>query len=182
MAQCVLNLLHPRFTASIDPDPDVQTGLSNLCKKLAKDHRLSNWFIQPMQGYPEYQNRVWKWDFGPEGSTSATRKGWRLYAYVPDPKAAEPIPATAFFCYPKTEDPSGNRAKAIADRLRRFLAHTVERAEAIEAFKHQNDGRGGIISLCLTCFQTVAQSADPVEIGSAELAHECQALDAGKNT
>jgi hypothetical protein len=126
-----------------------------------------------MKGYPEYQNKIWKWDFGPEGSTSATRKGWRLYAYVPNPKAAEPIPATAFFCYPKTEDPGGNPAKTIAARLKQFLVQTAEKAEAIEKFKHQSDGRGSMISLCLICFQTVAQSADPVEIDAAELAHEC---------
>ena len=158
MPRCALNLRHHKFVVSTDPD--IQSGLNDLCKKVAKDHRMSNWFCQPMQGHPEYQNKVWKWDFGPEGSTTATRKGWRLYAYVPDPKAAEPIPATAFFCYPKTEDPGGNRVKTIADQLKRFLSQTIEKLDVIEKFKRQSDGRGSVVSLCLTCFQTVAHSAD----------------------
>jgi hypothetical protein len=42
-----------------------------------------------------------KWDFEPSGNKSYTRKGWRLYAYVPDPNASEPILAQAFLAYDK---------------------------------------------------------------------------------
>jgi hypothetical protein len=178
LARCDLDLSHPKFKTLIGQDQDIRSGLEDLRNKIAKDHRLSNWFNQPMQGYPDYQNKVWKWDFGPEGSTSATRKCWRLYGYVPNPKAAEPIPITAFFCYPKTEDPGGNRTKVIAIQLKKFLTQAVQ-GEKPENFKRQPDGRGQIVSLCLTCFKTVAHSADCVEIDSAELAHECDVIDIG---
>jgi hypothetical protein len=167
-----LNIEHQKFKHSIGSDTDLHAGLQELKRKVAQDHRLSGWFNQPMKRYPEFQNKIWKWDFAPSGATSATRKGWRLYAYVPDPKAREPIPATAFFCYSKSEDRGGDYSGAIADRLKEFLKK-IEVKATPERFKRQFDGNGRTISLCYECCEIVARSEDLLEIEIAESAHLC---------
>ena len=172
MACCDLNVEHQKFRHSITQNVDLLQGLEELRQKVAKDHHLSGWFNQPMKHHPEFQNKIWKWDFAPSGATAATRKGWRLYAYVPDPRAPEPIPATAFFCYSKSEDRGGDYSKTIADKLREFLKK-IEVKAAPERFKRQIDGDGRTISLCYDCFATVAHSEDMSEIEIAEDTHQC---------
>jgi hypothetical protein len=172
LARCDLNIEHQKFKYLIGSDTDLHAGLQELKRKVAQDHRLSGWFNQPMKHCPEFQNRIWKWDFAPAGATSATRKGWRLYAYVPDPRAQEPIPATAFFCYPKSADRGGDYSKAIADALKEFLKK-IEVKATPDRFKHQIDGKGRTISLCYECYEKVAHSEDLLEIEIAESAHQC---------
>jgi hypothetical protein len=126
-----------------------------------------------MPKYPQYQNKIWKWDFAPEGDRSGTRKGWRLYAYVLDPKAPEPIPATAFLCYDKTDTPSGDHVKFLAKILRNFLSANIE-IRAIESrFRRQLNGKGETISLCQECCDIVIISVDEAEVDLAEGTHEC---------
>ena len=130
-----------------------------------------------MPKFPQYQNKIWKWDFRPEGERSSTRKGWRLYAYVPDPRAPDPIPATAFLCYDKDDTPSGNHVKYLAGILKKFLSEKVQVEEEEERFKRQIDSEGAIISLCLNCWVTVAMSAEIDDIDIAEHTHECPVGD-----
>jgi hypothetical protein len=173
LARCALSISHPNFAAICPTDPELISGLNVLCNHVAKDHKLCNWVNHPMPGYPEYQNRIWKWDYRPDPSDrSATRKGWRLFAYVADPTAAEPIPAVAFLCYDKAHDPGGNYPKFIIGKLRKFLAG-VKVAKPEERFKRQTDPDGRTRSLCLSCFASVCVSADRCEIEAAETAHCC---------
>jgi hypothetical protein len=130
-----------------------------------------------MKRLPQFQNKIWKWDFAPSGESSSTRKGWRLFAYVPDPQAPEPIPARAFVCYDKDQEPKGNPAKFLADLLKKFLAETVNLKVEEDRFKRQVDSDGTTISLCLGCWDTVAMSADISEIELAESTHECSPPD-----
>jgi hypothetical protein len=60
LAGCKLDISNPRFQASIGDDADVLVGLERLRDNVAKDYKLSSWFRQPMQGYPEFQNKIWK--------------------------------------------------------------------------------------------------------------------------
>jgi hypothetical protein len=177
LARCKLDISHPKFLASVGDNPELQAGLEQLRDQVAKDHKLSSWFLQPMQGYREYQNKIWKWDFRPDGATSSTRKGWRLYAYVPDAKAPEPILATPFLFYSKADDRGGNYTEQVAKAIRKFLVeHVVVRVEE-ERFKKQVHSNGSTISLCLKCGNTVAMSPDLEEIEAFEATHECSGQD-----
>lgn len=171
MARCRLDISHPKFRALVGDDADLQAGLEELRGKVAKDRALSNFFIQPMPRFPDYQNKIWKWDFAPEGLKSSTRKGWRLFAYVPDPKASEPIPATSFFVYARSESPGGNPAKELAKALRKFLADTATPADD-QRFRRQTENEN-IRSLCLACYETVIVSSVISEVDAAELNHQC---------
>lgn len=154
-------------------------GLQVLRNNLAKDHRLCNWVNIPMPGYPKYKNRIWKWDCRPDiMDRSATRKGWRLFAYVPDSKAPEPIPAKAFFILDKTEDRGGNYTKMIVESLRDFLAEesslSMAAGAAEDRFRRQTQPDGNIRSLCLTCWESVAVTTDSAERDAAEAIHQCK--------
>ena len=128
-----------------------------------------------MPGYPQYQNKVWKWDFRPEGGRSSTRKGWRLYAYVANPAGSEPVEATAFLCYDKPNDPGGNYAKMVAEALKDFLAASiVERGRTDERFRRQAGESGTAVSLCLKCFRVIGITANLEEIERLESMHTCQ--------
>jgi hypothetical protein len=132
-----------------------------------------------MKGFPAYQNKIWKWDFAPTGDRSATRKGWRLFAYVPDPDAPEPIPAKAFFIYDKSEVlENKNYPKFLAARLREFLSVTIPKEISEDRFRHQTDQEGRIISLCCDCFETIAISTNQLEIDSLEANHDCKKEEA----
>jgi hypothetical protein len=173
LARCNLDISHPKFLASIGNDPELQAGLTKLRDLVAKDHKLSGFFSQPMKGYTEYQGKIWKWDFRPDGATSSTRKGWRLYAYVPDPNAPEPILAIPFLYYSKADDPGGNYSDYVAKAIKKFLVEHVEIRVEEERFKRQNHSDGQTISLCLTCYETVAISADLDEVELLEGTHQC---------
>jgi len=172
LARCKLEIDNPKFLDSIggdQADKSLLQGLKELQAKLAKDHRLSTFVNHPMKGHPDLQNRIWKWDFAPEGDTSSTRKGWRIFAYVENPKAEEPIPATPFYFYEKP-GPSGNPVPHIAEALKRFLRRTIQ-VRADDRFKRQYDG-DKIISICYECFDTTI-STDMQEIEIHESTHEC---------
>jgi hypothetical protein len=130
-----------------------------------------------MPKYPEYHNKIWKWDFKPEGDRSATRKGWRLYAYVPDPRAPEPIPATAFLYYDKADTPKGDHVKFLSGVLKTFLAETVEVNVEEDRFRRITNSDGEVVSLCYECYETVVISADMTEVEIAERTHQCSVGD-----
>jgi hypothetical protein len=171
LARCALDLQHPKFRHA--DDVALQVGLDKLRDIIARDHKLSGWFCHPMPRYPQYQNKIWKWDFKPEGDRSATRKGWRLYAYVDDPAAIEPIPATAFLCYDKADTPKGDHVKYLYQVLKEFLAEIVEVKVEEERFRRITNSDGEIVSLCYACCETVAIAADIAEVELAEGTHHC---------
>lgn len=154
-------------------DAELKRGLQELRQKLAGDHRLSGFFNQPMKGYPSYQNRIWKWDFAPEGDTSSTRKGWRLFAYVENPNSAEPIVATPFLVYAKP-GPKGNPPTHISAALKKFLTMQIQDEEQEERYRHQTDSDGKTRSICLACWCTVIVSDSADEVIAAEGSHACR--------
>jgi hypothetical protein len=171
LARCRLDISNAKFRLSVGDDPALNKGLEELSTKVAKDHKTSGWVVQPMPGFPQHQNKIWKWDFAPEGAHSSTRKSWRLLAHVPDPQAAEPVEATPFLAYPRSENPSGNPAKYVADALKRFLSKTIIKTEEVK-FKRQIDSAGRTISLCMDCWGAVCDpTADITEIEIAEGTH-----------
>ena len=125
-----------------------------------------------MKHFPDYQGRVWKWDFAPSGDKSSTRKGWRLYAYVPDPKAPEPIPARAFLCYDKSDAPKGDYAKYLAGILKKFLSTIVVVAATEDRFRRQPLTDGTIVCTCYTCFEQVIVATEE-EAATLDSTHNC---------
>jgi hypothetical protein len=175
LAKCKLNTSDPKFVILGDAsDADLQSGLEELQRKLATEHTLSHFVNHPMPGFPDFQNKVWKWDFAPGGDTSSTRKGWRLLAFVPEPNGPEPILARAFLCHDKDEGPKKNHAKFIAKALKKYLAEIDKRIEATpERFRRQDLPDGTIISLCYECGEALF-SPDHAEADLLESTHECE--------
>jgi hypothetical protein len=172
LAKCKLDIDEPKLhIIGNAEDADFQNGLKSLRDKLANDHTLSNWFPHPMPGFPAYKDKVWKWDFKPTGERSSTRPGWRLLAYVPNPKGAEPILARPFLCWDKSKAPKGNQEKFLAEALKKFLSATVKIAPEEETFRHQVDGQGKTIALCQLCWDRV-ESADVEELELLKATHK----------
>lgn len=128
-----------------------------------------------MPGYPQYENKIWKWDFEPSGNKSYTRKGWRLYAYVADPNGPEPILAQAFLAYDRADAPSGNPAEYVAEALKAFLIPLVAVRTTPDRFRRQSLANGKIVSLCYECCETIF-SQNEEEADGQEAAHVCTPL------
>jgi hypothetical protein len=174
LARCRLDLDHPKFQIIGNAsEAALDAGLIELRNKVAINHKISGFFNQPMPKFPDYQNKIWKWDFAPEGDRSGTRKGWRLYAYVADPNAAEPIPAIAFLCYDKKNSPTGDPVRYLVGVIRQFLVETIKVTPVEDRFRRQTDADGTIISLCYDCCATVAMSAEIGDVEIAEELHTC---------
>jgi hypothetical protein len=174
LARCQLDVRHPKFLkafAGAQENPALQSGLAELVRKVARDHKLSGWVNHPMA--PHSQETVWKWDFAPDGIRGATRKSWRIYAHVPNPRASEPVPATVFLLHPRSETPRGNVAKLIAEALKQFLSANVGVVREEDRFRRSTDDDGKTRSICYECFDTVAVSYDIAEIDLAESLHQC---------
>lgn len=179
MARCALNVSHPKFKKLVDKQlknhPDFYKCLDNFVRLVFKDYKLSGWVLHPMPGFPQYQNRVWKWDFKPGAiDQSGTRKGWRLYALAASSKpGAHPTPADAFFCYDKDDQPKGDSAKWLAEQLRNFLREdAVPVLPPEELFRHFVQS-GQMVSVCLNCYVTVFVSESEAEIDMAQKSHQC---------
>jgi hypothetical protein len=175
VSRCALDVSDPFFLASVGDSPAILAGLEEIRQKVADNHRSCGWVNQPLPGFPEFQNKVWKWVWAPKGDRSATKKGWRLYAYVPDAAAAEPIPATAFYGYDKTDDP-GNYPKVLAKKLRAFLAGPAEELVKVEEKFIRRIHNEVIISLCGECFEKVSESTDLFEVEALETTHQCHSV------
>lgn len=130
---------------------------------------MSGWFNHPMPGFPDYYNKVWEWDFRPTGERSSTRGGWRLLAYIPDSRGAEPLLARPFICWDKAEAPKKNQEKFIAKALKKFLASRIVVEMEEEIFHHTVDGKGLNIALCQLCWERIES-------------HDLEELEILKNT
>lgn len=173
MARCTLDIDNPKFRASIKGrDADIDAGLIELCDKVARDHKLSTWVNHMMPGYPPFQNRIWKWDFAPDGDKSSTRKGWRVYGYVENPEGPEPYRVTAFLLYAKP-GPKGDHVSYVADVLKKFLERTFEIQAQEEKFRRQILSDGTHLSLCYECYEKIGPYAEFAELEAFEDTHEC---------
>ena len=173
MARCNLHLDHPKCqTIGNASQSDLEQGLDKLRDKVAQDHKITGFFVQPMPKYPAYQNKIWQWDFAPEGDSSGTRKGWRVYAYIPNYREPEPITATAFLVFDKQFAPKGDYVKYLAGVLKKFLAETVVIEAEEDQFRDQVDQEGMIISHCHNCWDMVVRSSDREEVEVAKGVHK----------
>ncbi len=157
MSRCNLNIDEPKLAVvSAVSAPNLRGGLEQLRDKVAKNHRMSGWFPHQMPGFPDYQNKVWEWDFRPTGERSSTRGGWRLLAYVPDARGPEPILARPFICWDKGDAPSGNQESFIANALKKFLSENVRVEAEEETFQVKVDGNATHHGMCLLCWEHIA--------------------------
>lgn len=168
--KCKLEIDHPNFRKG--DSLSLLAGLTKLVEQVGQDHTISGWVNHPMPHFPDYQNKIWKWDFRPEGERASTRKGWRLYAWVPDPDASEPVQAIAFVCYDKDETPKGDHPSFLAKALKKFLVENRTPGEE-ERFRRQITDEGKIVSLCLGCCEVVIICTEEAAVLSAEEAHNC---------
>jgi hypothetical protein len=116
-----------------------------------------------MKHFPEFKDKVWRWDFAPAGDKASTRLGWRLFAYVPDYRAPEPILAKAFVCWDKDDEPKNNYIPFLAKVLKEFLRERIEVRVEESIFIDRVDQNGVMHSLCGLCYAHL-QSADEGEI------------------
>lgn len=175
MAKCKLDVDNPKFCILGDANSaDLKSGLKELQGKVIRDHRLSGWVCQPMPDFPDYHNKIWKWDFAPRGDKSRTRKGWRLFAHVENPESPEPIFAQAFLCYDKDQQPKGQYVPFIVEKLKEFLSKTIKVVPTEDRFRRVEDRNGKIYSTCLECCDTV-ESENHSDADINESLHECQA-------
>ena len=124
-----------------------------------------------MKRFPQYTNKVWRWDFAPAGDHASTRLGWRLFAYVPDYNGPEPIIARAFICWDKKEEPKNNYIPFLAKILKDFLAERIEITTEENIFIDRMDGEGVTHSLCERCYYRM-ESSDQAELEIFKATHK----------
>ena len=175
LKKCILAIEDVRFGSFIlkkyGKNEEFSRGLRRLKETVERDRDLCMRFTHRMPHHPQYQNKIWKWDFQPPGFTSSTRKGWRLYGYVDDPISLVPI-VIPFFCYPKSETPAGDVVPYLVEALRSFLYASRPADTPESKFRRQTAG-DSIISLCYSCYATVAQNTDEEQVNIAETHHRC---------
>ncbi len=89
-----------------------------------------------MSRFPEFQNKIWKWDFAPSGDKNRTPR-LALITHVPEPTGPEPILARAFICYDEDQDQKGESANFVAEVLKECLSHTIRIVATPERFRHK---------------------------------------------
>jgi hypothetical protein len=172
LAKCKLEFSHPKFRCVGDAsDADLRAGLQELADKVANDHKLSGFVRHPMKGFPDYQNKIWKWDFSPANDKSGTRKGWRLYALVDDPASATPT-ATAFIAYDKDQTPDGNHVTFLVEALKKFLTVTKQVQAEEDRFHRVPHASGQTVSVCHGCGAVIFfDTPEHADVGEKE--HDC---------
>lgn len=176
MAQCTLDLSHPSFelaSATFKADPAFEGGLKELKRKVEAEHTSCNRVVQPMPGYPDCQNKIWKYDWAPTGDRSAGRKSWRMVVVVPEPNI-QPYRLIAISVYAKNQT-SQLSLKALA---KIFATATSPYPDATkpaetEKFRRVNQPDGQTRSLCLNCGETVAVALEELNIEDGEKQHSC---------
>jgi hypothetical protein len=176
LAQCKLDLNHPYFQNSIgnsNDDLDFHEGLRILKSKVEAEHTSCYHVVQPMPGYPDCQNKIWKYDWSPVGQHATKRKSWRMVVIVPDP-SFRPFQLIAAAVYPK------NRTDQLSTKqLAKILASVTQPApeeiqqEEPERFKRIVKLNGVFVSVCTDCGETVAESEHPSAMRDGEDAHDC---------
>ena len=176
MAKCTLDLSHPYFKKAVgtfQDDPNFAEGLESLKKKVEAEHTCCHWNVQPMKGYPDCQEKIWKYDWSPPGDRSAGRKSWRIVVIVPDP-STKPYRLIAATVYAKNQT-SQLSVKELARILAGITAPEMNAGEqsAPELFKHVIQDDGQTRSLCLGCCEAVAISFDIQAIEEGQRQHKC---------
>jgi hypothetical protein len=175
LAKCNLEVddrLHVRGKVSTEA---LHNGFEKLKREVAKNHKASNFWSFSMKRFPEFHNKVWRWDFAPEGDHASTRLGWRVFAYVPQFPGPEPILARAFVCWDKDSEPKNNYIPFLAKVLKKFLVERIEIVTEESAFYDRVDGDGVMHSLCELCCERLS-SADHEEIEMMKDVHRQNCL------
>jgi hypothetical protein len=179
LAKCTLDLNHPYFINAIrgtENDPAFQEGLRTLKKKVEAEHTCCNHVIQPMPGYPNCQNKIWKYDWAPTDQHSAKRKSYRMVIIVPDPSSS-PLNLIAATFYAKNTIDQLSK-KQLARILATVTAPTTNEiglpASEAEQFKRVEKNSGSMISICMSCGETVADSVALIDIEASERQHQSQ--------
>jgi hypothetical protein len=158
LAKCTLDLNHPYFLRAIGSSTDGQElpeGLKAAKEKIEAEHTSCHHVVQQMPGYPQCQNKIWKYDWSPPGQRSKNRKCWRMVVIVPDP-THQPYRLIAAAIYGKNApDQLSNKqlAKIFAAVTALPAAHSPNEEEQ---FQHVAKDGGSTLSLCRSCGETIA--------------------------
>jgi hypothetical protein len=178
LAQCTLDLNHPYFQNSIsanDSDLTFHEGLRTLKAKVEAEHTSCNHVVQPMPGYPNCQNKIWKYDWSPPDQRAARRKVWRMVVIVPEP-FARPLKliAAQVYCKGSTDQLTNKRLASILAAITAPVSAELGLPEArLPLFRRVVKSNAKTISVCLDCGETVVESATLEDINGAEGLHQC---------
>lgn len=177
MARCTLDLNHPIFQRAIsrwEDDLGFHEGLRRAAAKIEAEHTSCGMVIQPMPKRPECQNKIWKYDWAPEGQSGGTRKTWRMIVIVPDP-SNQPYHLVAAAIYQKssTDQLSAKQLAAIlasiTTPIRDQELHKPEKFRRVM----KNIDPMLWISICADCGEAVGESALGDELDVGEASHDC---------
>lgn len=178
MAQCTLDLNHPYFQASISGnanDLSFYEGLQTLKAKVEAEYTSCNQVVQPMPGYPDCKDKIWKYDWSPPNQRAARRKLWRMVVVVPDPNS-RPYNLIAAQVYSKSsrDQLSPKRLAAILAAVTAPISNESGVAEVrTPVFTRVLKYDGNTISVCSDCGETVAEFEGLELIDAGERGHIC---------
>jgi hypothetical protein len=176
LAKSTLDLDHPYFQKAIrklQSDPQFTEGLVEAQRLIEANHEACHRVVQPMgKKYPECHDRIWKYDWAPSGSRSATRKSWRMVVIVPDP-FSPPYYLIGATVYAKSSV-SELALNQLAAIFAAVTGPTVPQDQQEEPkFKRVPNGDGMIRSLCIACGESLSVSAFSDELEQGEEQHQC---------
>lgn len=150
-------------------------GLNAAKVSIEGEHTSCHRVVQPFYGNKRYEDcydKVWIYDWAPAQLHGSTRKSCRMVVIVPEPNK-EPLRLIAGTVYWKSSTIQLS-LKQLAAIFLAVTAPTVQRApDQPEQFRHVNEPDGLVRSICNTCYDAVAVSADITEIEAGQTAHDC---------
>jgi hypothetical protein len=177
MARCTLDLENPYFKKSLKKtgDPDAAlAALGHVKERIEEDHEQCNLVPQRFfsnNKYTHLHNKVWRYDWAPEGVTSHGRKTWRMIVIVPDPNTI-PYRMIAGAIYSKSFRDSLSLAELAAIYHGVMSPLEDDAADAAsENFHRMPNGDGATRSMCIACLEWNFVHLESTAIDSAECEH-----------
>jgi hypothetical protein len=180
MAQCTIDLENPYFKKALKKtgDPDAALAAQGHVKdRIEGDHTQCHLVPQRFFGNKKYShlhNKVWRYDWAPEGVTSKGRKTWRMIVIVPDPDTI-PYRMIAGAIYSKNFRESLSLAE-LATIYHGVMTQPEDKATDLsDNFHRMPDENDATRSMCILCLEWtfIHFESAPIDAAEAEHSLEC---------